>query len=1131
MSLTRLAVFRPIVALTVTFALILFGLVSYSSLGLEQNPQLNLPIVTVQIVYPGASARTVEEQVARRIEDAIAGLGNIKTITSVARNGLATVTVELTEGVNVDTAASDVERRVSGVRRDLPAEAEEPSFVKLDLNDVPVLYLAVTGASGDPVQAYRVADDLVRPRLETVDGVGRVVAVGGQEPEVQVEIVPEKLRAYGLTVNDVANAVRGQFMSTSGGDVKTGSGESTRRVTLSIDSRETSLTSLGAIPVTSPDGFSTELRNVATVYLGGKEAEEIVRVNGQPAAGLLVFKQSSANITQTVDRLRPLVAQIDQELPPGFRVNVAVDQSTSVRQTVDGVQEELLLAALITGVVLFFFLHSVRSTVIVMLAIPTSLLVSTIVMKALGLTLNTMTLIGLTTSIGVLVDDSIVVLENIFTHLERGQDAKTAAIEGRSEIGMAAIAITLVDVAVWGPIIFITGITGAFLRAFAIVMVAATLASLLVSFTLTPLIASRWLRAAGARGEGREVSRSTRPSPLAPHPSILGRFARLFEPLYQAGERVYVRLLHWSLRHRPVVLALAAAVFGVNFVVLPRLGTEFVPEINRDSVIVVGQLPAGTALEAADRAAKRWELMLLDRERFPEIHTVYAVVGRGDSDFDREPRFISLTLDVGPTRERTRTSNEIGRAASDVGEAVVPGLQARLGGSRAGGPGQPVTVRIFGSDLDVLTQIAETATAALAARPELTDVTNGMSAAPEMTLKPDTTRLMDLGLSTQAVGNAVRIAYQGQVVGHWTEANGTERDVRVRLPDALRYNAEAVSDLPLIRRGTVTGAGGQAVGGPMLTVRQVASETIESKPSKITRVNRQRIATIGAEPNDVPLGTATKASTEVLNGLALPAGTRWSFAGQGDEQASSFRQLGIGLGMSILLMYMVLAILYESWLQPVLILTALPLASVGAFLGLLVFRQTLSVPAFIGLIALFGLVGKNAILLVDRANDLRRQGFDRQAALEQAGPHRLRPILMTSAVLILSMIPVAMKWGDGGEMRAPLGAVLVGGMATSTFLSLLYVPVAYTYFDSLGVLIGKLAGFRPRLPFGRGRSGGAGNSEPLRPVASLASPRPSRPLPVAGGASIAAERVQAVRGGHRRPKGGSGGSSTVLTAR
>jgi HAE1 family hydrophobic/amphiphilic exporter-1 len=1090
MSLTRLAVFRPVVALTVTLALVLFGIVSYLSLGLEQNPQLNLPIVTVQVTYPGASAKTVEEQVSRRIEDAIAGLGNIKTLTSVSRNGVATITVEFNEGVNVDTAANDVQRKVSGVRKDLPTEAEEPSYVKLDLNDVPVLYLAVTSANPDPVGLFRVADTTVRPRLETIEGVGRVVVVGGQTPEVQVEVDPDKLRAYGLTVNDVATAVRGQFMSASGGDVKTGSGDGTRKVTLSVDSRTADLNTLGAMPVTSPDGFSTELRNVARVYLGGKEADQMVRVNGKPAAGLLVYKQSSANITQTVDRVRPQIEQIQNDLPNGYQLQVAVDQSGSVRQTVKGVEDELVLAVIITGIVLFFFLHSLRSTIIVLVAIPTSLLVAVIAMRLLGLSLNTMTLIGLTTAIGVLVDDSIVVLENIFGHLERGKESKQAAIDGRSEIGLAAIAITMVDIAVWGPIIFITGITGAFLRSFAIVMVAATVASLLVSFTLTPLIASRWLSTSEKK-------------------SLLAKIGAIWEPLYLAMERIYERILHWSLRHRPIVLLLALAVFGVNFVVLPRLGTEFVPEINRDNVIVVGELPPGTALEAADRAARRWELMLLDKNRFPEIQTAYVVVGRGDSDFDVEPRFISVTLDLGETRTRTRTSNEVGKAASEIGEQIVPGLQARLGGSRAGGTGQPVTVRIFGNDLDQLTQSAGAATTAMTARPELADVTNGMTSSSEMTIKPDAQRLMDLGLNTQTVGNAVRVAYQGSVVGHWTEPDGKERDVRVRLPDALRYNTDAVANLPLIRRTQAqAGPALQNNAAAMLTIRQVATQTIDEKPTRITRVNRQRVAIIGAEPNGVPLGSATKATTEALNALHLPAGTRWSFAGQGDEQASSFRQLGIGLGMSIVLMYMVLTILYESWLQPLLILTALPLATVGAFLGLLVFHQTLSVPSFIGLIALFGLVGKNAILLVDRANELRRHGLDRTAALEQAGPSRLRPILMTSLVLILSMLPVALKLGDGGEMRAPLGAVLVGGMATSTFLSLLYVPVAYTYFDSLGTLVGRIFSFKLRLPFGR-RSASEAIGGSRRQVA---------PLPVAGGASLAAERVEAVRGNLRRSR-------------
>ncbi len=406
-----------------------------------------------------------------------------------------------------------------------------------------------------------------------------------------------------------------------------------------------------------------------------------------------------------------------------------------------------------------------------------------------------------------------------------------------------------------------------------------------------------------------------------------------------------------------------------------------------------------------------------------------------------------------------------------------------------------------------------------------------MAAAPELTIKPNATRLLDLGVRTQVIGNAVRLAYQGAVVGRWAEPSGKERDVRVRLPERLRYDPAAVADLPLIRRGP-----------QMLTIRQVATESIEDTPTRVTRVNRRRVGTIGAEPNSVPLGTANQAITRALESLGNgaadvgprtvngteptppsaiksapsspkvpPSPVRWEFAGTSKSQQDSFRQLGLGLGLSVVMMYLLLAVLYESAIYPLLVLSALPLATVGAFLGLLTLNQTLSLPAFIGLIALFGLVGKNSILLVDRTNDLRKQGLSRLAALQQAGPSRLRPILMTSAVLVISMLPVALKLGDGGEQRAPLGAVLVGGMTTSTFLSLLYVPVAYTYFDSFQSLLARLISWRPHW---RWRT-------PARTVDRPSLPQPMRPapFPVAGGATLAAERVQAFRSiARRRPK-------------
>jgi HAE1 family hydrophobic/amphiphilic exporter-1 len=1088
MSLTRTAVFHPVIALTLAIAIIIGGVVSYSTLGLEQTPQLNVPVVTVQVSVPGASPRTVEEQVTRKIEDAVAGLGNIKTLSSISQTGLATVTVELHEGIDVDVAVNDVQQRVSGIRRDLPAEAEEPSYLKLDLNDTPVLYLAVTGQPGtDQTQLYRVADDTVRPRLETADGVGRVVVVGGREPEVQVDLLPDKLRAYGLTIDDVTAAVRTQFLSTSGGDVKDGGGDNSRRASIRIDARAAgsdnpneALDRLGAMPVISADGFHTELRNVANVHMSGVEATSIVRLNGQPAVGLQVYKQSSANIVQTVDGLLPITTQLQGELPAGYSLETAIDKSHGVRQSVRGVQDELGLAAIITGVVLFFFLHSLRATSIVLVAIPTSLLISLIVMKLVGMTLNTMTLVGLTTAIGILVDDSIVVLENIFTHLGKGKDSKTAAVDGRSEIGMAAIAITMVDVAVWGPILVITGLVGAFLRNFAIVIVASTLASLLVSFTLTPLIASRWLGSNDGHGSGKQ--------------GLIGRIASFWEPAYHLLERGYQRLLSWSLRHRPVVLAIALGVFLLNLVILPRLGTEFAPENNDDTVSVVGELPPGTDLEAADRAAKRWEMALNNQEYFPEIQRVYTVVGQGDGNADRDPRYITLTMEIGDGKSRVRRAKEIASAVATVGEQMNPDLQARLGGDSPAGGGQPIQVRVFGNDLTELAAVSEQARQKLAGLSEITDLTNSMATSPEVTLIPDPSRLMDLNVNTQTVGNAVRVAYQGAVVGTYAEPSGTERDVRVRMPDALRHDTQAIASLPLVSRG-----------GQLVTVGQVTTAQTEQSPTRINRVNRQRIALLGADTNEVPLGTSTAAVQQAMDSMSLPAGSRWAFAGQASDQADSFRQLSLGLLASVVLMYMVLSILYENWLQPALILSALPLATVGAFGGLLLFHQNLGIVAFIGLIGLFGMVGKNAILLVDRANELRKHGIDRTTALEQAGESRLRPILMTSMVLILSMLPVALKLGEGGDVRAPIGAVLVGGMATSTVLALLYVPVAYTYVDGLGTLLGRVTSFRLRLPSLRTPKRSRPESdEPAREARPSGTPNRA-PFPVAGGAPAADE--------------------------
>jgi HAE1 family hydrophobic/amphiphilic exporter-1 len=882
--------------------------------------------------------------------------------------------------------------------------------------------------------------------------VGDVALVGGREPELELYVDVPALSAYRLAIPDVQKAISSQFVRSAGGELKGGLNGSVA-VGVRIDAQsaaqaQESLDRLLALPVTGSDGFTVELGRVARVAYDGQEPTTAYRVNGKPAVGIWVSRQTDANIVATVEGLKPLVEQLaaSSAVPSPLKLEWVLDKTHAVHTSVESVEHELLMAALICGIVLFFFLHDLTSTLIVLIAIPLSLLVATIAMWLLDLTLNSMTLVGMATAIGVLVDDSIVVLENIHRHLERGESSVDAALNGRSEIGMAAIAITLVDCAVWGPIIFVSGTTGAYLRSFAIVMVAAVLASLLVSFCVTPLLASRWLRG-GARDEGRGASELPRRSPLVPHLSSL---ARIWEPAFRLLERGYARTLRWSLRHRPVILLGAALAFAANLALVPRIGTEFVPADDGNTVDIVAELPVGTTLATTERIVSIWERVFTDATYFPDVHAASVGIGQGDPAHT-DPRFIAATFEIGSKGTRTRSAREVGEAVCRAGRQLFPFMACFVS---AGARGQDLQLRILGDDVGELTRLATQAEAGLAQMPELVNVTNLARTGPQAVVLPNQSRLQDLGVSSQQVAEVVQVALTGTTIGTWVSPSGVERDLRLRLPESFGSNPRAIAQVPLGWRSEMP-----------IALAQVASVQVEQAPTVIQRYGQVRFAALGASPAPgLPLGTATKAGARVMDGLGLPPGYAWNTGGSADEQATSFRELALALLAAVLVEYLILTILYENWVYPLVVQTALPLATIGALLGLLAFGQYLNVPAFIGMVALFGLVGKNAILLVDRINQLRHQGQSRLDAIQQAGPDRLRPIVMTSAVLIFSMLPIALGHGDGSESRAPLAAVLVGGMLLSTLLSLLYVPVAYTYLDSIGAFIGRLfAGPRTRV--------------------------------------------------------------------
>ncbi|MBA3332083.1 MAG: efflux RND transporter permease subunit, partial [Actinobacteria bacterium] len=667
-------------------SIVLFGAVSYTRLGLDQLPEITVPVVTVLVPYPGAGPREVEEQVTRKLEDGLAGLSDVEEISSVSSQNLATISVKFRESVDIDLVALEVERTVNNLRRELPTEVEAPTTRKVDLNDQPILYLALTSAGGrDPTELFRIADDQIRPRLESLEGISAARVLGGRKPEIQVAVDPDRLRAFRLSVGDVAQALANQYQTVTGGTVRGGLADADREFALRIEGRDRDPSTLGSLTVSGRDGVSTELRNVAEISDAGADQAAIVRLNNRDAIGVLVSKQAQANITQAADRALAELQAINAGLPSGLALEIIVDRSDFIRSSVRDVQKELGIAALLTGVVLLLFLHTLRATIIVLVAIPTCVLATFIVMQLAGLTLNILSLLGLTTSIGILVDDSIVVLENIFRKLEEGEEPKTAAVNGRNEIGLAAIAITLVDVVVYGPIVFLSGTTGGFLRNFAIVVAATTLSSLLVSFTLTPMLASRWL---GAQGPGPRQKRS-----------LLSRVASSWEPLYRATERGYGRFLGWSLRHRPIILIGSIGIFAASFLMVPLIGAEFVPDIDGPFIAMSGELPGGATLEASDRAARLWEQRLLDHTRFPEVRKVYMVVGAGSTDLDRGARYLSVIVELEPRLERPvdastgrrRTSSQIRREALQVSQGIA-GLTTSIGGNRPGGAGQALQV-------------------------------------------------------------------------------------------------------------------------------------------------------------------------------------------------------------------------------------------------------------------------------------------------------------------------------------------------------------------------------------------------------------------------------------------------------
>lgn len=1054
MGLTRLVVRRPVVLLTAIAALMTLGWRARQGIPAELDPRVELPVVNVITVYAGAGPEEVERFVTRPIEDAVATVSNVLRADSRSVEGISFVTVHLQLGASVNTAAADVRARLESIRHSLPLEIQPPQIAKFDFNARPVMTLSLSGGS-DLLHLRRLAEDEIVPGIGQVPGVGDVAILGGLKREVQVRADPERLAAAGIALTDLLLPLRTASVSVPAGEIVQGGRESSVRVLGEFDSLE----AIRAVPIPGRQGVGEapggrplpqlKLGDVAVVVDGTADVTQITRVGRRPSIGLVVSRLSDANTVQVAEGIRARLEQLRSVLPDGARLTVLQDHSRQVADALEDINATLLLGALLAVLAVFLFLHSFRDTLIVACAIPMSIVVTFLVMRFAGFTLNQMTMLALSLSVGILVDDSILVLECIHRHRAMGKSPEQAALDGRAEIGLADAANTFVDIVVFLPIAFMGGIVGQFFREFGLTIATATLASLYVSFTVTPVLAARWYRRAAG---------SERP----------GRFAAGFDRGYARLEEGYRSALIWALKSRPVVMVLGFGSLGlVGWLAWRTLGFDFTPSVDRGQVSVQIELPPGSSLAATDRVVRQVEARAIE---VPEVDpgrmlaTVGEIVGGFGSLPDRGPHLAQVTLQLiekqGFFDRLLRPRGRKGRRiVSD--EEVAAALRARL--ERISGAGRisvaavrgltaalsPIQIGLYGSDLKILEHVAAEVEHELRQLPMLRNVNSTTRRGrPELQFHLDRFRAGELAVSPAELSRALRTAVTGNTEAHFREADESH-PIRLRLMSAgaggLASGPSALEDLVITHRGTLP-----------VTVADVAEARRGDGPTKILRSQRTRRTILSADVLEgVSLGDAQAAVDRVLAGRDLQ-GIAFRWEGDVDDMNESAGYMAAALGLAVVLAYLLMAAVFNSLLHPLAIMTSVPMALVGGLLGLILTGTTMNIVSMIGIVMLVGLVSKNAILLVDFTNTLRERGMSRTEAILASGPVRLRPILMTTLSTVIAMLPVALQIGRASEMRSPMAIVVIGGLILSTLLTLLVVPVSYTLFDDVA------ARFAPR---------------------------------------------------------------------
>ena len=1017
MILSDISIKRPVFATMIIGAIVLFGVVLYTRLNVDMYPNVSFPTVTVTATYPGASPDTMESQVAKPIEEALNSLSGVEALRSTSLESVAIVSLQFDLDKDVAVATQEVRDRIAAIQASLPDGVDPPVVQKFDVGAAPVMQLAVHGTS-DEAALLRYAEDDLKPALERLSGVGSVDVVGGRAREMHVWLRPDALRTYQLTADDVIRALAAQNLEVPGGRIEDGGKE----LVVRTDARARTAAEVGALSVVTRDGQAVRVRDLATVEDGFVEQRSRARVDGQTAVAVVIRKQSDAHPVTDADAVMAALPSLRASAPDGAPIDVLLDNSKSIRGSIASVELDLVLGAVLAVAIIFVFLRDPRATLISALALPTSVIGTFAFVKLMGFTLNMMTTLALSLSIGILIDDAIVVIENIVRRRSTlGEDATTAASRGTAEIGLAVLATTLAIVAVFVPVAFMEGMIGQFFFEFGLTVAFAVLLSLFVSFTLTPMLSSRFLAAhhGAPRGLSAVIERG-----------LVGL------------ESGYRRVVRWALRRRAITMIVATALMVGTCAMVPRLGFEFTPAQDVGQFNVKIELPPGTSLAESD---SRVEQLAARLRTLPGVASTFATVGGGAQEkVNSAEILVTLVARDRRTFSQTAAMAAVRAQLADEPNAVIavePLTAISAGGSR----NAAIQLDLRGDDLDELSAVAARITAKLRATPGFTDVDSTYRGGkPELSVEVDRTAAANLGVTGSQIATTVRTLLAGTVATQIDD--GDDRyDVRVQLPVAGRTIADPANQ-PQLRTST----------GTLVELRDVAALEEHAGPGQIDREARQRQISVLANLSG---GKAlSDAMTEVASIAAAetPATVTHEFGGSAKALGQSMDSMLLALFLAVACIYMILAAQFESFVHPLTIMSAVPFSFIGAFGALLLTGMHMSIFAMIGLIMLMGLVTKNGILLVDFATQRRAAGDDTRTALEQAGATRLRPILMTTAAMIFGMLPVAIGHGEGGEVRAPMGVSVIGGLITSTILTLVVVPVIYSLMDGLVVRVTRL---------------------------------------------------------------------------